>query len=607
MRLTFRSREVLAITTVVLLVVVVATGTYLASVARITLSAAANEGELLTRQFFHQAARIVEATPRPSLLALRSDPGIRALLEAMEGYSHTVVYVAIVDPAGYAWVHSDPALEGKPLPPRESLETVLAWGMPRVLTALLGEPQIYEVQLPMRLGDRPFGTVRVGISTSLLRSELIQALLSSLALGAGALLVAVAVGLGAGGVLLRSLRRIAQVMERLARRESRASVDLTRDDELGELAARVNRLGERIQADGSGWQSEKARLEGISNSLEDAVIFLNDRREVVFCNQAAEGILNRRLDELMGHPLGSLLPEEHPLLPVVAELFETGRGCRGVPLKVPGSGGRTRELAVSSYLIREDGQARGGILALKDLDPVRAVESLVTYSQKLAALGRLTSGVAHEVKNPLNAMRIHLELLKTRLGGERPEVAENLDVIAQEIQRLDRVVQGFLKFMRPQDLHLAPVDINALLTEVAQLAAPETAQSGVEIALDLAPDLPPATGDAELLQQAFTNLVTNAIQAMPQGGTVTLATRELPHGAVEVRVKDEGVGIPPEDLDKIFRLYYTTKATGSGIGLSLVYRIVQMHDGQIDVDSVVGRGTTMTVALPLAPVPAVVA
>lgn len=605
MRLTLRSREVLAITTVVLLVVVVATGTYLASVARITLRAAANEGELLTRQFFHQAARIVEATPRPSLLALRSDPRIRALLEAMEGYSHTVVYVAIVDPAGYAWVHSDPALEGKPLPPRESLETVLAWGMPRVLTALLGEPQIYEVQLPMRLGDRPFGTVRVGISTSLLRSELIQALLSSLALGAGALLVAVAVGLGAGGVLLRSLRRIAQVMERLARRESRASVDLTRDDELGELAARVNRLGERIQADGSGWQSEKARLEGISNSLEDAVIFLNDRREVVFCNQAAEGILNRRLDELMGHPLGSLLPEEHPLLSVVAELFETGRGCRGVPLKVPGSGGRTRELAVSSYLIREDGQARGGILALKDLDPVRAVESLVTYSQKLAALGRLTSGVAHEVKNPLNAMRIHLELLKTRLGGERPEVAENLDVIAQEIQRLDRVVQGFLKFMRPQDLHLAPVDINALLTEVAQLAAPETAQSGVEIALDLAPDLPPATGDAELLQQAFTNLVTNAIQAMPQGGTVTLATRELPHGAVEVRVKDEGVGIPPEDLDKIFRLYYTTKATGSGIGLSLVYRIVQMHDGQIDVDSVVGRGTTMTVALPLAPVPAV--
>lgn len=606
-RPTLRSREVLVIATAVLLVVVVATGTYLASVARITLRAAANEGELLTRQFFHQAARIVEATPRPSLLALRSDPGIRALLEAMEGYSHAVVYVAIVDPAGHAWVHSDPVLEGKPLPPRESLETVLAWGMPRILTTLLGEPQIYEVQLPMRLGDRPFGTVRVGISTSLLRRELTQALLSSLALGAGALVVAVALGLGAGGLLLRSLRRIAQVMERLARREYRATVDLTRDDELGELAARVNRLGDQIQADRSAWQSEKARLEGISNSLEDAVIFLNDRREVVFCNQTAEDILSRRLDELVGHPLESLLPEEHPLLPVVAELFETGRGCRSVPVKVPGSDGRTRDLAVSSYSIREGEQAGGGVLALQDLEPVRAVQSLVTYSQKLAALGRLTSGVAHEVKNPLNAMRIHLELLKTRLGGERPEVAENLDVIAQEIQRLDRVVQGFLKFMRPQDLHLAPVDINALLTEMARLAAPEAAQSGVEIALDLAPDLPPATGDAELLQQAFANLVTNAIQAMPQGGTATLATRELPHGALEVRVKDEGGGIPPEDLDKIFRLYYTTKANGSGIGLSLVYRIVQMHDGQIDVDSVVGRGTTMTVALSLAPVPAVAA
>lgn len=602
--LRLRSREVLTLSAVVLLVVVVATGTYLASVARITLHAAANEGELLTRQFFHQAARVVESTPQPSLLALRSDQGIRALLEAMEGYSHTVVYVAIVDPAGHAWVHSDPKLEGKTLPSRATLETVLAWGVPRLLTALLGEPQIYEVQLPMRLGDEPFGTVRVGISTSLLRRELTQALLSSLALGVGALVLAVAVGLGAGGVLLRSLRRLAQVMERLARREHGASVDLTRDDELGELAARVSQLGERIQAEGSAGQSEKARQEGILNSLEDAVIFLNARREVVFCTRAAEAMLEWRLNELAGGPLEALLPEGHPLLPLVAELFETGRGCRSVPLKVPGSDGRTRELAVSSYLIRENGEPRGGILALKDLDPVRAVQSLLTYSQKLAALGRLTSGVAHEVKNPLNAMRIHLELLKTRLGGTRPEIGENLNVIAQEIHRLDRVVQGFLKFMRPQDLRLTPVDINILLTEVARLAAPEAAQSGAEIALDLAPDLPPATGDAELLQQAFTNLVTNAIQAMPQGGTVTLATREL-RGAVEVRVKDEGIGIPPEDLDKIFRLYYTTKANGSGIGLSLVYRIVQMHDGQIDVDSTVGRGTTVTVALPLALVPAV--
>ena len=117
----------------------------------------------------------------------------------------------------------------------------------------------------------------------------------------------------------------------------------------------------------------------------------------------------------------------------------------------------------------------------------------------------------------------------------------------------------------------------------------------------MVPELPPVAGDAELLQQALTNLVTNAIQAMPKGGTVTLGARIGPDGAVEIRVADEGVGIPAQDLERIFRLYYTTKPQGSGIGLSMVYRIVQMHDGRIDVESEVDRGTVMVLTLPVAP------
>lgn len=601
MRLTLRTREVLAMTTVVLLVVVVSTVAHLASVARITLRSAVEEGELLARQLYHQSSRAVAASALPSPAALRRDPGIRALLEGMVGYSHTVVYAAIVDSSDRILVHSNPALEGKTLPPRASLETVKAWGTLRTVRSMLGQPQTYEAQLPMRMGERPFGTVRVGVSTSLLRQEVAHAVIHGLALAVAALLVAVAVGLGAGRIVLQSLRKIAQGMERLARGEYGATVDLTSDDELGELAARVNQLGERVQADQSQWQSEKARMEGILNSLEDAVVFLNGRREVVFCNQAAEAVLGHPLEAVVGQPLEAFLPGDHPLVPLVTELFESGAERRNVAVKVPCPDGQTRELAVSSYRIPDGEQAGGGVLALKDLDPVRAVQSLVTYSQKLAALGRLTSGVAHEVKNPLNAMRIHLELLKTRLQAGQPEVRENLDVIAQEILRLDRVVQGFLKFMRPQELRLGAVDVNALLSEVSRLLAPEAAQAGARIALDLAPELPPVAGDAELLQQACTNLLTNAIQAMPTGGTVTLASRRGPDGAIEVRVSDEGGGIPREDLDKIFRLYYTTKPDGSGIGLSLVYRIMQMHDGRIDVESAVGRGTTMTLTLPVAP------
>ncbi len=583
-----RTQGALAIGAVVLLVVAVAAVAHLVSVARITLGAAETEGQMLASQLYHQTARAIAQSPPPSPVALARDPGIRALLEGMVGYSRTVVYAAVADPVGRVLVHSDPALEGRVLAPHQDLQEVKARGALWVVASVLaGPPKVYEARVPLQIADRPFGTVRVGVSTSLLRQELVQAALHSLLLAATGLLAAAVVGLTSGHALLRSLRKIALGMERLARGELGANVDLTRDDELGDLAARVNRMGEQVQA----------RLEGILDSFEDAVILLDGLREVVFANQAAAGVLGARPEAVLGRPFDAALPDDHPLVPIVSELFEHGIERHNAAVKVVDASGQVRELAVSSYRVQS---ADGAVLALKDLDPVRAVQSLVTYSQKLSALGRLTSGVAHEVKNPLNAMRIHLELLKTRLAGGHPEVAENVEVIALEIQRLDRVVQDFLRFVRPQELRLAPVDLNALLGDVARLMAPAAEQGGARIVLDLAPRLMPTTGDAELLQQACANLVSNAVQAMPAGGTVTLATRQRLDGAVEVCVRDEGVGIAAEDLDKIFRLYYTTRPDGSGIGLSLVYRIASMHDGRIDVESVVNQGTTMRLTLPSA-------
>lgn len=602
MGLSLRVRETLVLATIVLLVVAVATGAHLASVAQITLRAAADEGKLLTRQLFHQSARSVTASPVPALDSLRRDGSLRALLEGMVGYSRVVVYAAIADPTGRVVVHSDPGVEGQTLLPRPNLDSALAWGPLRMVVTLLGRAQIYDIELPLQLGNRPFGTVRVGISTSLVRQELVAALVRSLALGAAALVVALGVGLGAGRVLLQFCRQVALRVEQLARSGFGSAVELGHQDAMGALAERVNRLGEQIQVSPASGPSDRRWIEGAIDNLEDAVVFLNPQREWIFGNQAAERLLARRPEDLLARRLDTLLPEGHALLSVVGRLFDAGEPCRNRPLAFEGPDGQERELAVSCYLLQDGPQAGSAVLVLKDLVPIRAVQSLVTHAQKLAALGRLTSGVAHEVKNPLNAMRIHIELLRTRLSDPGPDVAENLDVIAYEIQRLDRVVQGFLRFMRPQELRLEPVDVNGLLAAVARLAGPEAAQTGVEIVRDQASGLPPVTGDAELLQQACTNLAMNGIQAMPKGGTLTLATRAAPRGGVEVRVQDQGVGIAPEDLDKIFRLYYTTKENGSGIGLALVYRIVQLHDGRIEVESAVGEGTTVILTFPLVPV-----
>jgi signal transduction histidine kinase len=258
-----------------------------------------------------------------------------------------------------------------------------------------------------------------------------------------------------------------------------------------------------------------------------------------------------------------------------------------------------REFLVSAFSVTDAQKAMGAMVLLKDLDSIKTFQSLISYSAKLTALGRLTSGVAHEMKNPLNAMVIHLELLKEKLNASSEGIRENLEVIESEIKRLDRAVMGFLKFARPQELMLRPVDLNALLQNIVTLLGAEWQKAGIRFDFQPASSLPSIIGDEEPLRQAFLNVLLNACQAMPTGGTVRIATEVEGRGPVKVTIADEGVGIPSEDLEKIFTLYYTTKPEGSGIGLSLVYRTVQLHDGSIEVSSEIGRGTTATIRFPV--------
>jgi len=252
---------------------------------------------------------------------------------------------------------------------------------------------------------------------------------------------------------------------------------------------------------------------------------------------------------------------------------------------------------------------------------------MLAYSRKLVALGRLTAGIAHEVKNPLNAMMIHLELLRTKLrnaaawaatgqpapvaagGGlglaaAGPELSpaargalEHVEIIEGEVRRLDGVVQGFLKFTRPEDLRLQPVRLAELFDGIMTVVEPEAKKNDIRVILECPASLPPVNGDAGMLRQAFLNLAINACQAMPNGGTLRITCSPASRHRVEVRVQDTGVGIKPEHLSRIFDLYFTTKDRGTGIGLSMVYRTIQLHDGDIDVESTPGHGTAFRVLL----------
>ncbi|MBZ5583676.1 MAG: hypothetical protein LAQ30_15985, partial [Acidobacteriia bacterium] len=210
-----------------------------------------------------------------------------------------------------------------------------------------------------------------------------------------------------------------------------------------------------------------------------------------------------------------------------------------------------------------------------------------------------TGGVAHEVKNPLNAILLHVEVARAKLARGDTEVEQQMEIISREIVRLDRVVKTFLDFTRPVELRLAEAPVSEFMEEIAQLARPQAEASKIHVNMRQEADGAEIRADRDLLKQAVLNIVVNAMQAMPEGGDLGLEA-SASDDTVEIRVSDTGVGIPPELREKIFRLYFTTKKEGSGIGLAMTFRIVQLHDGTIDFTSEPGKGTTFVIRLPMA-------
>jgi signal transduction histidine kinase len=216
----------------------------------------------------------------------------------------------------------------------------------------------------------------------------------------------------------------------------------------------------------------------------------------------------------------------------------------------------------------------------------------------LAAISHLTSGVAHEIKNPLNAIALRLEILRGLVSGQAPEADPEIALISKEIMRLDRVVKTFLDFTRPLKLDFKEVDLAALAREVAALVAPEASRRNVCMEISVPPDPIAIRGDRDHLKQALLNIVVNGIEAMKNGGTLrTEVARDANHALV--RVIDQGPGIPPELRDKVFKLYFTTKEKGSGIGLAMAFRAVQLHGGTIQFSDAPGRGCTFELRFPV--------
>ena len=652
MRLSIRVKQIAGVTAIVGLAVVALSAFYTARLANVVLEESHSRGQMLANTILHRAGSIVTGDVDP-YAALRDDPGLRSILESSI-YGETISYAAIVDTDGRAIVHSITSMVGNTLPVRTDLVTIVADSpVEKMRVIFAGDGQTLEVRVPLTRGGEAFGSIRIGVSTLFLRGHLRKLLTDAGFTALGALAVAIFVAGVLSQLLLRPIHVLRGGLTRLGKGEFGVTLDMPSGDEFGELGDFFNTVSQQLSADRTLLAGQKANLQSAVEHLEDAVALFNPSGELLFSNPAMQHTLP---GDAIGRVLDGLLPTGHPYRTIVEETLAT-RKSRG-PVQIPGhstaqivvpgrqppetagaqalAGTTARdgrpadeELILTNAIAGTHGELVGVLLVSRNLASLSRMQSTLAYSRKLVALGRLTAGIAHEVKNPLNAMMIHLELLRTKIRGSfvpamQPEpvaaggtlglgparaaplpppvqgALEHVEIIESEIRRLDEVVQGFLKFTRPEDLRLQPVRAAALFEEIAPVIETEAGKHGVKVVIDVSAGTPNVNGDASMLRQVFLNLAINACQAMPSGGTLRLVAAAASRNRVEVRVEDTGVGIKPEHLSRIFDLYFTTKERGTGIGLSMVYRIIQLHDGEIEVQSTPGRGTTFRVLLPRA-------
>ena len=467
--------------------------------------------------------------------------------------------------------------------------------MLRQLRAVYGPPRDYEVTLPLALGARPLGDVRVGVSTVLLRDEISPNLRAALLLSLVAIVFAT---LSAGVVsfrVLRPLEKISQSVDLLARGEISGPVALKRRDEWGILSSKLHLLGEQMRGEKAAFVRLQENLDQLFSNLSDGLLLFDQQDRLVLATPAAERFLGAACQTAAHRPAQEVFSQATPLHQLLREAFQTRRSLLWKTLELPGEP-RTR-IAVNAQFVGVGDQRVGCLVTLRDTGSRAEIQDQIDTTTKLAAIGRLMSGVAHEVKNPLNAMVLQLEVLKARLGDEGEKVKPQVEILAAEIRRLDRVVKTFLDFTRPVEIHPVDAELAPLVREVFALAEPQARNNNVQLILAGDGATPPVRVDRDLIKQALLNLVLNGCQAMPNGGELTITPHAMPN-AVEIEIRDSGVGIPPEAQKRIFSLFYTTKPGGTGIGLAMAFRVVQLHNGSIDFTSEVNHGTTFRVTLP---------
>lgn len=346
---------------------------------------------------------------------------------------------------------------------------------------------------------------------------------------------------------------------------------------------------------------ENETLEVVLDSMNDGVLVSDAEHRLILFNKNAERLLPLHAGRAQGERHIWDVIEDLDISGFIRNSLENDDTVVDREFALDTSG-TTRLLSFSVLPLVEAGHIRGNLVRITDISDRRSREARLRRAENLASLTTLAAGVAHEIKNPLGSIGIHTQLMEKALNkvdfDSRDTVLGYLEVIQEEIQRLNKIVVDFLFAVRPMDIQLEEGNLNQLVSDLISFLRFELEENHIDLSVKLDPNLPLLEIDQKYLKQAIMNIVKNAISAMPEGGTLAISTADT-NGTAQLKISDTGVGIPDDVMDKIFEPYFTTKDFGSGIGLTLVYKVVKEHMGDISVDSREGIGTSFTIRLPV--------
>jgi PAS domain S-box-containing protein len=536
-----------------------------------------------------------------------------------------VMYAIVLDAEGKVAAHSQhPERVGSSLKSKVELEAARSM-RPIMQDTSAARQSVIDFAVPILVSGQKWGTARVGLSKTRMEARIVR---TRSQLATLTLVMLLFGGVGAAVIARRISRPVQQLADgavALARGEWNQRIEARSDDEIGRLATAFNHMVAELAQQRVALEDANAELrrrfeeladlksytDNILASLTSGIVTIDLDGRIVTLNPAAELMTGFFAGEVCGHYCTEVFAPTPDLGELLMETLANRIPVLGVTLALRRRNGRVTPVELSAAPLRGgDGKELGVVGVFRDLTRVRQLEDRLRRSDRLAAIGELAAGLAHEIKNPLTSLLTFSRHLTRRF--EDPEFRQKfLTVVPRELERINTIVERLLELARPARLTFTPVRLPALLERVLELYGERLDAQGIRVMRDWPRDVPAVWADHEALYRAVVNLVANALDAMSRGGQLTLRlaltdvdpltgarTNARP---VVIEVEDSGHGIPLGDLDRVFNPFFSTKDGGTGLGLALTQKIVEDHGGSIDVRSAPGEGAVFRIALPLVP------